>query len=452
MDLTPIKIRGKKRSAQTADSRHSVASLLNPHLDPKGKRPLRPTDNTSDLAAARPAKTARYTLSRPDQSSSLRPLERLPTELLESIFFLCLNISLPQASPIIGQALASTHVKSQLVLRVFASGNTHQYPITLGNLVPTLKEQAELQSAILRTKWMTLPFLQQLIPDYIVTTIIREFIQRSLLWLGKEPVTDRSGPTIREHLKDPRFNHTGDPGLPGFLELKWPTKVRGQTTYLGIGLQDGLVTLRTLGPTPRHVEVWDAELSCNKWRILCGVEGCQIPEKLLRGPWTDEKCAFLEVAIRGNAAVDWVGSTSGEVAERGLVEAIREHNPRAIRALVARGGNPPVSRPLRRDALNITYELSDERQLIHNPGYPDLPVRRGVGIVPSQKHLRMALLEEDGPEDVIGALFSAAETNFDLDDYAIHEWVRRVVHEEDLGDEKAERILWFQEEIMWSRS
>jgi len=433
MDLTPIKIRGKKKTAQTVHSRRLLGPLLNPGL--KGKRHDRPAESTSDLLATPPAKTARLATSRAKLNPVSKPasaLERLPTELLESIFFLCLNISLPQASPVIGQALASKHVKSQLVLRVLSSGHTDEPPNTPGKLV---QEQAELQSAILRTKWMTLPFLQDMIPDYIVSTIIREFTHRSILWLGKEPVTGKSGPMIREHLKDPQFDHNGNPGLPGCWEASWPATNRLERIYLRIGLRDGLVTLRTCQKGSRRGWVLglDMGLSYFRWRILCGVEGCQIPEKLLHCPWTDEKCEFLEVAIRGNATVDWVGSTSGEVAERGLLEAIREHSPGAIRALLAGEASPPDTRESFYKSLSLTCHTN--HQIPELSTYCDLPARRGVGIVPNQVHLRMAVVEEDCPQNVVEALLSAAKTDFDVDDGAVSHWIVRM---DGKGDPRAD--------------
>lgn len=42
-------------------------------------------------------------------------LERLPTELLEDVFFYCLNISLPRSSPVIAGKLSSSSVYTKIV-------------------------------------------------------------------------------------------------------------------------------------------------------------------------------------------------------------------------------------------------------------------------------------------------------------------------------------------------
>ena len=422
MHKTPIKIRGKRSSARMSNSTHN--------LGPNGKRPLSPASRCSPPEAKLPRQypnTSQQTAC----TQSLSSLERLPVELLETIFFYCLNPSLPQASIALGQKLNSKRVKSQLVLRTLSSPNSFEYPCAVSDVFPTLQEQAKAQSAILRLPWVTLPFFRQLIPDYIVHTIIRELGVRRLRWMGDgSMVTKESEPVIRQYLEDnaARFNHVGTKhfGLPAYWEIKWYDWPTNQEITLGIGLRDGLVTLRERDTTwhPHGSPYADQGPNFSRWRIFGGVEGCQIPEKLLRGPWSDEKCEFLELVIRGNAEVDRVNSTSGEVAEQGFWEAIEEHNARAVRALVARIG--PRGRPV--DAERTWYPIlqpcdaNGKSSGYRDSTYREDPIRKGVGIVPRQEHLRKTL-EEGCPEDVLLALLGAAEVSFDLTDQEIDLWV-----------------------------
>jgi hypothetical protein len=46
-------------------------------------------------------------------------LEKLPTELLEAVFFYCMNLSLPRASPIIGAKLSSERVYNWTIVNSF---------------------------------------------------------------------------------------------------------------------------------------------------------------------------------------------------------------------------------------------------------------------------------------------------------------------------------------------
>lgn len=265
-------------------------------------------------------------------------------------------------------------------------------------------------------------------------------------------VTKESEPVIRKFLKEnaARFDHIGMKhfGLPAYWEIKWHETSAKQEIILGIGLRDGLVTLCerdaiSIDSTDSPGFPYDHEVPrFSRWRIFNGIFGCQIPSKLLRGPWTDEKCEFLELVIRGNAEVDRVNSTSGEVAEQGFWEAIQEHNARAVRALVARIG--PRGNPW--DAERTWYSTSRACYSNENfAGYRDStyredPIRKGVGIVPRQEHLRKTL-EEGCPEDVLSALLGAAEVSFDLTSLDIRLWV--------LQREKScdKRAILIQEEL-----
>ena len=427
MDKTPIKIRGKRASARTLHSTH-----------PKSKRPLSPTSRSTPPREKLPHHDPTI-LQQTAYTRSLSCLERLPVELLESIFYYCLNPSLPQASIAIGQKLNSTRVKSQLVLRTLSSPNSFDYPCAVAGVFPTLQEQAKAQSAILRLPWLTLPFFRQLIPDYIIHTIIRELGARGIRWMRDGPmVTKESEPVIRQYIKDnaARIDHA-ERGLPAYWETRWFERPEKREIMLGIGLQDGLVAL-----SERETDTWDDSLviftpedpQFSKWRICGGVVGCQIPEKLLRGPWTDGKCEFLEVLIRGNAEVDRVNSTSGEVAEQGFWEAIEERNARAVRAMVARIG------PRRRswDGGRVRYPIDRSFQRPYGPFPPHSALQegdtcKGVGIVPRQEHLWKSL-EEGCPEDVLSALLGAAEVSFDLRSPDIQLWV---LQQEKVGDRRA---------------
>ena len=423
MEKTPIKIRGKRASARTLHSTHNS--------DQKSKRPLSPTSRTSPPGAKLPRQNP-TTLQQTASTRSLSHLERLPVELLETIFFYCLNPSLPQASITIGKKLGSTHVKSQLVFRTLSSTYSFQDPCAVSDVFPTLQDQAKAQSAILRLPWMTMPFFRQLIPDYIIHTIIRELGAREIRWMGDGPVvTKESEPVIRQYLEDnaARLDHTrtSHMGLPAYWEIQWYEVFEERGIILGIGLRDGLVTLRE-----RETKFWNPR-DFSTWRIFGGVEGCQIPEKLLRGPWTDEKCEFLELVIRGNGEVDRVNSTSGEVAEQGFWAAIEEHNARAVRALVARIG--PRCRP--EDAERTWYPTEPTGSTGENvSAYQEHSICKGVGIVPRQEHLRKTL-EQGCPEEVLSALLGAADVSFDVTTPDIRLWV---LQGEKRGDRRADMI------------
>lgn len=70
-----------------------------------------------------------------------------------------------------------------------------------------------------------------------------------------------------------------------------------------------------------------------KITYLSFAEDFQIPEKLLHGPWTQDKASLLYVLVSLNGEIDWEGSMAGETAKEGLKEAISEGNEHAVAAL-----------------------------------------------------------------------------------------------------------------------
>ncbi|KAL9070731.1 MAG: hypothetical protein Q9161_004665 [Pseudevernia consocians] len=455
MSMTPIKVRGKRASTQTESSNHSVNSLLNVSLlnpcllnpYPRGKRPI----SSASHFSTPPAKLLRPT-NAPNENLGMHarftaPLERLPTELLETIFLHDLNISLPQASSIIGNKLTSKHVKTQLVLRVCSAGRLNTYPCEQASLFPTMTDHAETQSAILRMRWMTLSFIRQLIPDYITKTLVRELGERGLQWLGKGPlVTRKTESTIRQYLEDNsvRFTKTNPNDPPMFGNVSWRIENPPRFIRLCFGLHDGLVTIeeRRIHGFERSAQyVRSSSAERGQWRIFCGINGCKVPGKLLHGPWTAEKCDFLEMVIRGNATVDWVGTTSGEIAEIGLIQALREGNTRATGLLVTRAGSgdPQGLWGFAYSSDSSTIEKVDSgpwpREDLFQANVFEL---RGVGVVPRTKHLRTAVLEAGCQRDVVETLLMAEDKKIDVGDREVLDWA---VEKRVLGDERGPWLL-----------
>jgi large subunit ribosomal protein L14e len=73
---------------------------------------------------------------------------------------------------------------------------------------------------------------------------------------------------------------------------------------------------------------------------LSFAQGFHVPEKLLHGPWTQEKAKLLYVLVSLNGEIDWEGSMAGEAAKTGMQEAIKEGNEYAVAALAVLLGVP----------------------------------------------------------------------------------------------------------------
>jgi len=292
---------------------------------------------------------------------------------------------------------------------------------------------------------MTLPFLKKMIPDFIVKTLVRELGLRKLKWMGHGPIVSKDlEPLIRRYIEDNAYrgNDVSVQGLPAYWEFKWPKRglsparprdkldqwprlpPKEENTdmwnvLVGVGLRDGLITLWDPYLDNISIEIhFKISRQYMRWRILCCLENCRIPEKLLHGPWTDERCEFLEILIRGNATVDWIETTSGEIAKDGLLQALREHNAWATRLLLARLPTPP-------DNEFTDYYANEEARAMNKlstSNFREHPVRRGVDIVPEYEHLRIAVLEEGCPKDVVDALLDAPRPAVNLEETEVFEW------------------------------
>jgi hypothetical protein len=77
-----------------------------------------------------------------------------------------------------------------------------------------------------------------------------------------------------------------------------------------------------------------------------------VPEKLLHGPWTEDKRKFLRILKRNDCEIDWNTSSAGEVAKKGVIEAIRADCTSVVQILVGYQDSwVPVSQAMLRCAI-----------------------------------------------------------------------------------------------------
>lgn len=332
-----------------------------------------------------------FTKPSPVQTGKLSLLESLPVEILEHIFLLTLNLSLMRASPHLARKLTSSTLRKELVLRTCTAQPPLVHTSAAFKLFPNDKDLAEVQTALLNENWMTTAFLRRLIPDYMKSVLLFEFSAHQLHWgRPKGPII---GPGLPKKLKasiedfvDSHFSRVlllpyGSPD--NFMEIIWAEPGLGRVN-LGLAPREGLVTLEIYNPQKPYRA---------RHSLLSLSTRCQIPDKLLQGPWSDDKCELLDIIVHGNATVNWIGTTSGELAEGGFWEALKERNAHALRALLFR----PSSNSSRSTRASINLPCT----------------MRGVGIVPRPEHLIYAI--KDGcRQEIVEALIDAPLTRADL--------------------------------------
>ncbi|KAF3008863.1 hypothetical protein E8E13_010988 [Curvularia kusanoi] len=120
-------------------------------------------------------------------------------------------------------------------------------------------------------------------------------------------------------------------------------------------------------PGVRHFEgLWPFKFTMIPY--LAFADGFQVPEKLLHGPWDDDKANLLYVLVSMNGEIDWEGSMAGETAKQGIREAIADGNERAVAALSTLLGVPKQidTGLLRYAVLDCGCNINIMRHLIFN--------------------------------------------------------------------------------------
>ena len=405
--LTPIKTSSKRHSTQqqfTTKPAFNATDRLHRHVErdrqsghPPHSRPSPFLQNSS--YTRRSGKTPLWPLSR---------LESLPTEILEEIFLYTLALSiggaflnLPRASLPIGRKLSSDYVRKELVLRMCSDPQPMKWNKHYQTMRGFHNEHAITQSWILRQQWLDHDFLRHCIPDYMVSILLREMAEHKLHWLDHTGplVNPRLEPSIRNYILNHFERSRPSPLSPDthYIERQWVEPGPSMRhIILGLSPATGFISLQ-IHDTEKHPTVGPDGLESPpfyaRWRILSLNSATQIPPHLLYGPWAVPKIEFLELLIRGGATVDWIHTTAGEIAERGFFDALRENNARALRALcICDNDTTPGER---KDAT-----------------YNTIP-SRGVGVIPEQKHLLIAI-DQGCQEDVVETLLNAPESECDL--------------------------------------
>ncbi|KAI9817494.1 MAG: hypothetical protein M1827_001104 [Pycnora praestabilis] len=177
---TAIRVRGKNARDLSFKGKSPDGSSSNIDGIPRkpNGRPLKLTTSSASWSAFSPASTP-FTSYKPSKTqpsasilekgrrrSQLSSLEKLPPELLQSIFLYAPNLNLPLASPYVGATLSSEHVFTHLALSAFNgmdenSGLTDLLPIHKYADVDDIPDygDATLQTAILKCRWFTHKFL-----------------------------------------------------------------------------------------------------------------------------------------------------------------------------------------------------------------------------------------------------------------------------------------------------
>ena len=208
---------------------------------------------------------------------------------------------------------------------------------------------------------------------------------------------------------------------------------------IGIGPRNGLVILGT--KLEGESDSGMREVTSCRWRCLWCRFDTKVPVKLLRGPWTYDQLSFLQALIDAGADLDPRNMTHGDIAKRGLAEAISQDNFGAVDLLITETMKEWDSQRYRRryfdpyfgEAQFVMDACSDTTDWIK-----DTVQRRTLGIKPDTEHLKVAVTERGCQRQIVERLLWAKFSSIDRADPSVIGWAES---KKEQGDEIGQWLL-----------
>ncbi|QSS54798.1 hypothetical protein I7I53_02465 [Histoplasma capsulatum var. duboisii H88] len=265
------------------------------------------------------------------------PLERLPIELIQKIFFECLEINLPRASLPIAHALSNDVIHTWLIRLAFSGNNesartgffTKPY-LPLDYFSLSNSQRASLQTEILKCRWCTLSLMRKCQREH-VEHVIRQKCKDLIISCADRQKLENLKPywqsMDRFDPRPPGSRGSGDLTVEGRLPLAPPkhkliqpennhstssiftslTPTPTPITNASVSISAGATIPRTTHGESRKVAIWfnfgSVQIrerspifqETDVFRLpSCSIrEPCRMPDHLLRPPWTPEKLEFL---------------------------------------------------------------------------------------------------------------------------------------------------------------
>ncbi|OBT68362.1 hypothetical protein VE03_02929 [Pseudogymnoascus sp. 23342-1-I1] len=312
--LTLIKVPGKRKRKQHTDNADGENKPSRPRGRPRKETAKKLKTSASERfgPASKQSPQDNFTANR-----SMTTLERLPTELLEKIFLVSLNFNLPRSSPIIGIKLSNQYIYTTTTVEIFEPTWRYNYELLYkqeGTASSSLNPgdvpgDPELQSSLLRCQWATVSMIQQAEKAWLLTAPqkpVKQEVEGVAQARSHSQTSDSEQFTYAEvsapakELSDDSELQSFDGQYAEFSQLTHPEAAR----------EEGMTA------TPKFR--WETPLKIHPHT--------EMPESLLRGPWSPDMVMYLFWLIRAGARIDYSASTNGEVARQGLDQAILDGN------------------------------------------------------------------------------------------------------------------------------
>lgn len=282
-----------------------------------------------------------------DQSEStpdtvLSPLEQLPNEVIQQIFFNCFEINLPRASEHIAQALSTESTYRALVLFAYFDDNG-EHPVMTNFFLPavyvpfSVEQRTRLQSGILGCRWFTLDRLKTCLPVLSRLAMVQawykekaeEEVYEDEIHFDETNVARHLPNTIRKLALLPDRDDIN--AVERHFFAKTDHSFYGDKDVQQFESHLPRIVTWTVHKCPLNgiAKLVDHRTSTLAARVL--------PDWLLRGnPWTELNLELLQLLRQGmrfvHPNVDL--EISPDVVISGMASAIREQNIRALLTLI----------------------------------------------------------------------------------------------------------------------
>ena len=272
----------------------------------------------------------------------LCPLEKLPVELIQQIFFYALEVNLPRASLHLQQVLSNEAIFDALIVFAYFDDDGIN-PVEKKHFLPaqyrllSLEEKVRLQQSIFTCRWCTYARIESCLPALTRAAIVQawhaEHAQDESCGINdalSSPLIVANGstrelaplPGLDEHEKlDEHFlAHISLRELGSSESRRWPNSTRcPRIVTWSSALDEHAVVHKS---TDRTVSVFAAR---------------HIPSWLLRRtPWTADQVSLLQLLRQGYTFIenDHVMSISAPAVFEGMRNAIREGHLIALKTLL----------------------------------------------------------------------------------------------------------------------
>ncbi|TGO28531.1 hypothetical protein BPAE_0026g00210 [Botrytis paeoniae] len=338
---TPIKVPGKNTRDSSKSAVLARKIMKRPPGRPLKKKSSKVASQTSKSFTSILRESKVRTLKNIKSRRKMSELEKLPTEILEQIFFGCWNLSLPACSPVIGGKLSSVAVYNKIIIAAFGPVWDKWYGQLLDpGLDLDYSGNSSLQSTILKFRWAKLSML----------------LQGQDLWVQKYAL-ERPFPLalgmIAIHHRDDIEGI--DPKNASAAELLDNDFAKYCNAFQRMDVSHTTDASEIMDFMSSLVEKREQIFDLGIRNYANVARGTEIPHTLLMGPWDEEAVKFLFWLVMGGARIDWLASTSGEAAIIGYKNAVRECRIEVIHLLLYAG----VNQKLDEDIFQYTLENAD---------------------------------------------------------------------------------------------